>query len=318
MSIVANIVSFSENIRRSERRLFCHSFPFAFLTAKPTGFVYFCSHRLNPINPVGMKTILLCISIALATATFPGYAQYPEEIQIGERFHAWPFSGQSPVRDFQLVFSHFRLPSAPENLPFHYPDTVPSYHFGTDAWPGRPTLFNLPPAFLYRAVLSRNPFYSGYRSARQSSLSPNLFFLAMSRQNRYPGLGGYETLGGVINWQPGTTVSVSGGILFTKLSSPRTISPTDQTGFTFSTRYSPTEKFDFTLWGQVIYTSPANRTDPFIQGNPLFPSTGGGFEINYKPAPAIQIKTGIQYRQNRFLPGFGKNTHFQQRIFYGF
>ncbi|MCC8171208.1 MAG: hypothetical protein LIP00_05355 [Parabacteroides sp.] len=265
-----------------------------------------------------MKPVLLCLSVAFAAATFSGYAQYPEEAQSGSRFAAQPFSAQPPANDFQLTFTHFRQPSAPENLPFHYPDTVPSYRFGTGVLPGTATFFNVPPPVLYRAVLNRNPFYSGTRITRQSRLSSNLFFLALNRQNNYPGLGGYETLGGGINWQPGESFSVTGGILVSKLSSPRTISPTDQTGFTFSTRYAPTGKLDFTLWGRVTYTSPVNRTDPFIQGNPLYPGTGGGFEINYKPAPGIRIKTGIHYLQNRFTPGFGKNTYFRQRIFYGF
>lgn len=265
-----------------------------------------------------MKPVLLCISIALAATAFSAYAQYPEELQHGSRFAVRPFPIQPPATDFQFAFSHFRLPSAPESLSFRYPDTVPVYRYGTGASPGTATFINVPPAFLYDAVLNRNPFYSGYRAARESRLAPNLFFLAMSRQNKYPGLGGYETLGGGISWQPGESFAVTGAILVSKLSSPRTVSPAGQTGFIFSTRYSPAEKFDFSLWGQVVYTAPVNRADPFIEGNPLFPSTGGGFEINYKPAPGIRIKTGIRYQQNRFSTGFGKNTYFQQRIFYGF
>lgn len=296
----------------------CYRVPFAFLTAKPAAFAYFCRQRVNPANPVRMKPVLLCISIALATATFTGHSQSTQGIRSERSFAIRPFPQQPPATDFQFAFSHLRLPSAPENLPFRYPDTVPSYRFGTGALPATATFFNVPPAFLYSAVLNRNPFYSGSRGARQGRLAPNLFFLAMSGLNRYLGLGGYETLGGVINWQPAEAFSVSGGVLVSKLSSPRTISPTDQTGFTFSTRYAPTGKLGFTLWGQVVYTAPVNRFDPFIQGNPLFPSTGGGLEIQYQPAPGVRIKTGIRYQQNRLLPGFGKNTYFQQRIFYGF
>lgn len=316
--MIAKIDRFIENTGRPGERLLCHRLPFAFLTAKPAGFAYFCSQRVNPANPIYMKPVLLCISIALAAVTFSGHAQYTEGLQSVRSFASRPFPVQPPATDFQFTFSHFRLPSAPENLSFRNPDTVPSYRFGTSALPGRATFINVSPALLYSAVLNRNPFYSGSRGARQGRLAPNLFFLAMSELNRYPGLGGYETLGGGVSWQPGESFSVTGGMLVSKLSSPRTVSPADQMGFAFSTRYSPAGKFDFSLWGQVVYTAPVNRFDPFIEGNPLFPSTGGGFEINYKPAPGIRIKTGIRYQQNRFSPGFGKNTYFQQRIFYGF
>ncbi|WP_106829841.1 hypothetical protein [Parabacteroides pacaensis] len=218
-------------------------------------------------------------------------------------------------------FVHFQMPVAPdilkEKYKLHKPDFIPH----TVSFTQQSFAFTKSPLYHpYGYMLNRFPFQQDYNRSQSFSLPYHLLFRTKGERKIYIGLGGYETFGGEIDWQPKGDWIVQAGMSLIKQSTPLSISPTNLTGISFLLRHHLTDKISFTAWGNYIYAfNRVDRSNPFSYGNPLFPHTGMGVNLEMKFNEHVGMKVGAEYQMNTYNKAFSKGGFlFKHSFFYGF